>query len=87
MIILSSEYLYTLYEINNSPLNINILSLLPSLNMTDIYGDGLNYCEVSKRCYFNICPKDIYGNIWYIIYSNLYIIVIMIIIMLMMLLV
>lgn len=62
LILVSSDSLYSLHEIDRSPILVNITSYYTAANTTECFGDGLFAGKVLSTSYFSFCPRDQYGN-------------------------
>ena len=61
--VITRQYLYSLHELNNSPVLININSDDTSAAKTECLGEGLYHGTVNERTQFEICPRDQFGNL------------------------
>lgn len=58
-----SKYLYTLYEINSSPVMVKVISGSTAAATTECTGAGLYGAVALQRSEFTVCPRDQYGNL------------------------
>jgi hypothetical protein len=61
--VIPQNRLYTLFEIDLSPVEVTIFSAETSPYTTECIGDGLFSAKVLEPAYFSVCPRDIYGNL------------------------
>lgn len=55
--------LYSLFEIDLSPVEVTVKSAATSPYTTECIGEGLFTATVLKPSYFSVCPRDEYGNL------------------------
>ena len=63
MDVIPMSSLYSLHEIDMSPLIVTVSSAATDAGSTECFGDGLTRAETSVTSYFTCCPRDRYGNL------------------------
>lgn len=63
VVVVPQENLYTLFEVDRSPVMVTIYSADTSPDHTECVGDGLYEGIALHRSYFTICPRDKYRNL------------------------
>jgi hypothetical protein len=61
--VITSSSLFSLFEIDQSPVLISINSSETSSLTTECNGDGLYHAIALHPATFQICPRDVYGNL------------------------
>lgn len=61
--VIPSSNLYSLFEIDLSPILVTIKSDETFANTTECYGEGLYAATALQTSYFTVCPRDQYGNL------------------------
>jgi hypothetical protein len=62
MDVIPTSSLYSLHEIDQSPIVVTVRSAATDAGSTECYGDGLTQAETSVTSYFTCCPRDRFGN-------------------------
>ena len=57
------DNLYSLFEIDQSPVSIRVFSAETVAETTECSGDGLYTVVALNPSYFQFCPRDIFGNL------------------------
>eukprot|EP01038_Epipyxis_sp_PR26KG_P006752 gene6752-9253_t len=60
--IIPQENLFSLYEVDRSPVLVTITSNKTSADNTICTGEGLYNATALHESYFSFCPRDVYGN-------------------------
>lgn len=60
--VIPQAQLYSLFEIDKSPVLVTVKSTNTAANKTECTGDGLYHGIARRTSYFHICPRDQYGN-------------------------
>eukprot|EP00981_Chlorochromonas_danica_P000612 scaffold139_cov260-Ochromonas_danica.AAC.9 len=61
--VIPQENYYSLFEIDGSPVEVNIISTATDAGTTECYGEGLYSATALTAATFTVCPRDIYGNL------------------------
>lgn len=61
--VIPPEYLYSLYEIDKSPVEIDVVSTATTASTTECWGDGLFSATAAHETSFVVCPRDQYRNL------------------------
>jgi hypothetical protein len=62
MTVITSEYLVSLYEIGNTPVEVTVVSADSTANTTECSGAGLLGGTVLESYNFSVCPRDRFRN-------------------------
>jgi hypothetical protein len=61
--VITSDNLFSLFEIDRSPVIIRVQSTETAAVTTECTGDGLYSATALHPSYFQFCPRDMYGNL------------------------
>ena len=59
---ITSEFLYSLYEIDRSPVQVHVVSAATDALSTECHGPGLYTAVVHRKTWFSLCPRDRFRN-------------------------
>jgi hypothetical protein len=62
MQVIPASNLFSLHEINRSPVLVTILSSTTNANTSECIGDGLYSGIALQKSFFKVCPRDAFGN-------------------------
>lgn len=62
-VVIPMDYLFSMYEISESPVELTVVSAETDANSTECSGSGLFGGTVHHEADFEVCPRDVFGNL------------------------